>query len=508
MAVPIRLDYKTVVEAIAQIEQTFDVNALQYQDLQVWPLIRLHIWWKLLPVLVGQSSSKLSSEENLDSDQVNSSQPSSHRIFHPQDLSDLKVNDSLDILFLSRGQDYTDQLENKFYNRHIDPLIELVQPHFSYVNVELLSTRTEVTTPRFISTNFIDSSSFIISDNWVSKQTKLREIERIQGGFPRLRRLINEKFPDIKVTEKSIIRIAQKIEQYYQLFEKILITLKPKVLMLVCYYSPMGMAAIRACRQLGITTVDIQHGKQGKYHGLYTHWTQIPDQGYEFLPDLFWCWGEESKENIVKWQPENCQQHQPIVGGNCWLAKWMDEQWKLTGQEQMFLNSLKGKQIVVLYSMQPDIEPEIPEFLLDAMQQSPEDWLWLVRLHPRQRERLTAIELLLKKNQIKNTELNLATHLPLYALLKNSHHHVTCWSSVCYEALAFNQPTTILHPHGYQLYEAYIQQGIFSYADNRETLLKSIKAGTTSVQEKVPYVQACREESLRTLSRIFNQISS
>ena len=42
------------------------------------------------------------------------------------------------------------------------------------------------------------------------------------------------------------------------------------------YYNLVNMALIWACRDLGITTVDIQHGLQGKYHVMYSHWTRIP----------------------------------------------------------------------------------------------------------------------------------------------------------------------------------------------------------------------------------------
>ena len=52
------------------------------------------------------------------------------------------------------------------------------------------------------------------------------------------------------------------------------------------WYFPDMMGLIAASRLFGITSVDIQHGKQGKYQPMYSGWL-IPETGYQLLPDYF-----------------------------------------------------------------------------------------------------------------------------------------------------------------------------------------------------------------------------
>ena len=47
------------------------------------------------------------------------------------------------------------------------------------------------------------------------------------------------------------------------------------------------MALSWACYDLKIPSVDIQHGQQGKYHGMYHYWTKIPKFGYHIMPSFF-----------------------------------------------------------------------------------------------------------------------------------------------------------------------------------------------------------------------------
>ena len=174
---------------------------------------------------------------------------------------------------------------------------------------------------------------------------------------------------------------------YSRYFEKMFKAIGAKAVFFVCYYYMMPMAIINACKKLGIVSVDIQHGKQGKYHGMYSYWTNIPSGGYELLPNYFWCWGRESKNNIEKSRQNSVDNHWSIVGGNRWLATWLE------GKSDIFENNIaqnfneilsdKRKKILVSLQLFNETIP-LPEHVIETMRHSPSNWLWLLRLHPLQ----------------------------------------------------------------------------------------------------------------------------
>lgn len=502
------MNHQEAVEVLAQIEQQFDVNTVRYKELKVWPLVRLALWTKFqhpesdiarTPPL--PHSGKATSFSKIAVPYINMVR------IHQKQLEALRSVAPIDIVFFSRLEDHADCFDDQFYNRHVDPMTDLVKNRYSYVKLEL-SGNPSSKCPRFEPTVFIDPTYFLTKENLLEStyQSNLLEQEQIEE-FNSLRKVVVNLSGGVEINEYYFIFQARLIEKYQALFTDILESLRPKAVFLVCYYYTIAMALVRACKALGITTVDIQHGKQGKYHGLYTHWTKIPEDGYELLPDIFWVWGQESHENIQKWHPAGCQHHKPSIGGNRWLAKWSDGNGlKLDREADSFLNRLDDFDRVILVSLQPFDRP-LPDHLLEAMQRSPKRWLWLLRLHPLYKHQKSQVYALMSQLEINNFEVDSATNLPLYALLQKSNHHLTVYSSVCYEALAFSVPTTILGDSGLRLYDDYIRQGLFNYADTADALLASIDKTylPEQLKESVPYIETSQQAAESALSVILGK---
>jgi hypothetical protein len=235
---------------------------------------------------------------------------------------------------------------------------------------------------------------------------------------------------------------------------------------------------------LGIETVEVQHGIQGEYHSLYARWTRIPLSGYELLPNRFWVWSEQCRQDMLTTRPEvfgNHSQHLPIVGGNGWLAQWREKDLGVTERHQQFLNQLGKYQKVVLVSCQdlPGI-PELLQVLAPAMSAASHSWFWLLRLHPLHREdqELQLVQSTLERLQGVDFDIQLATEIPLYALLKRCDYHITQGSTVCHEATAFGVRTGIVDPHqnnGFVYYKDEINSGQFDHINQVEDLLALIK---------------------------------
>ncbi|WP_422134108.1 hypothetical protein [Endozoicomonas sp. ALD040] len=77
-------------------------------------------------------------------------------------------------------------------------------------------------------------------------------------------------------------------------FINILSNISPKLLMLTSFYSSERLAAVIACKKLGIKTVEVQHGILGpNFYNL-----KKIDHQKDILPDTFWVWGESSRKYI------------------------------------------------------------------------------------------------------------------------------------------------------------------------------------------------------------------
>jgi hypothetical protein len=243
------------------------------------------------------------------------------------------------------------------------------------------------------------------------------------------------------------------------------------------------MALAATCRKLNIQTIEVQHGIQGKYHQMYASWTKVPESGYEILPDYFWVWSEQCKRDMLESRPPllgNHSHHLPIVGGNPWLGKWLEENLGLSHDEHEFLEKLNCHEKVILVSF-PDLVafPEILNVLSPAIQKGETDWFWLLRLHPLHKgeKEVKAILTSLKRESLSNVDIHFSTITPLYAILKRCHYHLTLGSTVCHEATAFGVKTGIIDPGkrlGYWYYQQQIELEEFDHISNYQEIIDKI----------------------------------
>jgi hypothetical protein len=511
------MDFKTAIDIISGIEKQCDVNSVTYGDLKVWPLIRLMVWTQLChPEEEIIKSPAGSAPVFLSSDFTNILQMS-RRILslakksikyipnlynHRRELNKLSNCSPVDLLFYSRYVEYINVF-GKYYNKYIDSMIEIINNDYDFMKVEITSGCIGETRPRYIDTTFIDLSYFLKIQNHKLASNYSEKII----NFKELREALEENtHGNITLNEKYFINMAQLVEGQQLFYSELLSHLSPKVVFVVCYYSPSTMSLIRAARHLGIKSVDIQHGCQGKYHAMYDYWAKIPQEGYDLLPDFFWVWGEKTKENISKGQPDGSRHHQPVIGGNLWLAKCQQKTWyKPSHEVQKFLDSLKRYPKVILFTLQPLVEP-IPSHVLRAMSHSPENWLWLLRVHPVAKGDLPKIEQLLHQNNIENYEIKMSSEILLPLLFQHVDHHITCGSSCAYEAIKFDIPNTIVHPNAAEDYEDYISKGIFTCCLNDDDLLSTIEKldKLQKIEEDIPYIETDYVKAKQALNYIIS----
>lgn len=260
-------------------------------------------------------------------------------------------------------------------------------------------------------------------------------------------------FQQEKIEEDLKINFLPKMLFFKDIFQKI----TPENVAVLCYYNETVMAIIAAANQLGVKTIDMQHGPQTDIHLAYSDWSKIPRGGYNVLPREFWCWDKNSEKTLDNWM-NKCQIYSSKVIGNPWV-----NYWKRKANNYQY----KG---FILYSLQPNpvtMEELFPEELISFIHSY--SYKWFLRLHPRQLHEQKKIENYLafkKVLHLVNIENATKDHLP--QLLVNSLLHVTNFSGTTIEASLLDKKTVLISMLGVQSFPELIQQGKAIYLDTNK----------------------------------------
>lgn len=367
-----------------------------------------------------------------------------------------RIGGPVGLLVLARPEDASDRIGGKPYDRYVDPLIQFARGRG--ITVLKVMDGPEAG---------LDPSLAVPA--WRHPITWPDAALPLDSTAPALFHFaawLQARF-GLGLDPWALIAEARNVRLRARALWPLLVAAAPRAVVSVCYFAPLSAALTYTAKALGIPAVDLQHGKQGPYSP-YSHWGQIADGGYNTLPDLFWTWGESSAEAIARHLPAAEGAPEVIVGGNPWPALWLEGRAPPGALPLALERRLAAAERVILVSLQPIDEP-FPAHLLDAIARAPRSWLWLIRLHPHMRKDLDRHAARLPADA--NVEIEHSSTGLLYALLRRSRLHLTCWSTVAYEAQLMGVPTGILHPQGIGLYRAELANGVFWPALDAQAIL-------------------------------------
>ncbi len=458
-------------EAIAlinAIEQACDTRALSYGGVGYWPLVRLRLWTTLIQRMV-------TGKKAADADTVSNTGPAfaatgaAAEPVGPAALGLLRAAGSgatlparADLLFFARPEEHSDKTASGMFAKVLDSVIERVPGP---------SAKLELSDPRTIGFSRARPSLFI--DLGQAGAGLSFDPPSMLTGFTELKAAA-DKVADVTLDQAQLATDMGKILYFARIFEKLLRALGPKALVLSVYYHLVGMAWMLACRRAGVTSVDLQHGRLGPHHGLYTDLIAAPETGYDLMPDRVWCWGSRTVDDIARHMNPACTRHRGFAGGNAWLYKWRYGDASAFAPPALaeFTARLRGSR-VILVSLQP-LDTPAPPALLEAMRRAPPDWFWLLRLHPLRRHTAPEIAALLARAGVTRFEMDAATTFPLFTLLRLADHHVTAFSSVVVEAAAFDLRTSLTAPEGETIFAPEVARGVCRYTPTGDALLAHI----------------------------------
>lgn len=471
-----------IIRLITELEHEFPVEQWRVDGIRIWPLVRIKLYGYLYAFRIDAENRQRNESEGLGLvASRGASAVSGLGRYLRACLADFRHNrrarDAADIAFLSDGVSYA-LVDGEWYEKFCDPLIARLEQRS--MRCFLMSPLREYFVPRHSPSMFVQPFvDLAIARALVRSRlpgASLRNLPRFEQFCAGLATR------DLGIPLGRVLTIGQdaaRLRSVASYYKKQLERLRPKAAFIVSYYSIDGMAFNLACHELGIPAVDIQHGAEGDLNPAYGQWHKVPPEGYALLPAVFWCWSETEAAAIRRWNGAVRDRHNAVVGGHPWLMLWQGGRAPFVARYDQEMRTRKATGSYrrhILVTLQYGLADEsVLAPVLEAVRTAPRDWCWWVRLHPCMPGEREAIRRMLRERGSDRVELDAASDLPLYALLRHMDAHVTHSSYTVVEADAYGVPSVVFSAYGAELFSEQIASGAVTVAENGTALSRAIE---------------------------------
>ncbi len=446
-----------------KIEKEFDVNQIKYKNCHVWPLIRIYV--KDLIVSDDSKEFNMSGLETLKN--LFGLYKSLPRLSPAVKKEQAKLDfGDKDVLMLSTPMIRTFMLDNKYVNRHIDPLFENITCSKFVIEKEFPSFSKR---PTYNDTYSIENSlnekvifhrlmSYILMPKYQIK------------GIKKFRKYLKDSF-GLYLDNYKLLEFLIEVEAARDVFFDLINKLRVKAIFFDFFYHRSAIGACWAAYDCKIRSIDLQHGNQIN-HSVYASWMAINKNGYEFLPSEFWVWNELDKKNINEWCVKSLV-HKPLVVGNMMLEFYKKNR-HLNKEIQEVTDQFSKTVLLTMADFTSQQLAALNEKVLPLIE-SKKNILFVFRAHP---EFVKDCERYLINQGIMDLE-NVCfddTKFNLFDWLEEVDLHITFVSSVIFEARLFNVPSIIIDPIGFKRYESIIDNKFYYYADTINELKDALSS--------------------------------
>lgn len=496
---------KDILIIDAKFEEKYPVDEWKISGIRVWPLIRVMLNFQLQRIETGS---------NMDSkDKIRKNMPRVGRILKTAAMMfqngsksilgeafDYAHRDNVhkaDVFFLTDNQDRMfSTSDGTLYDRVLDPIRDsLVEQGFEAYSMEVLAGVNKLRLPRYSKSNFFQlKSDYFLAQAFIDKK-KIGTSEIILPKFERF--LLDCAEQGCILNFNFLLKQVSYIKKTKTYFKNIFKRCGTKLVVTRCWYGIERMALCTAAKEMGIHVVDVQHGVAGgAEHHIYCQWKKMPAEGYELVPDVFWCNSEADADAIRQWN--NADLHTKVIVGGRSL--------------QLFWNSYKGKELLSHYMEQFRSKVALPDnakvvlFSLQTLNKNTErypEWLpnfiaehdeffWLIRRHPMMDE--TQKDFLGKIEKISNVNVEEASSYPLDVVLEFSDVHVTMFSTVAMEAAEHGVATVFLADS--RDFSAVVSKEYIFHGLSYDTLYDSLNKGVSrrsNAEKEMRGIMAIRE---------------
>lgn len=429
-------DRRNIIEVLNLIEEKYCVAKWEMYGFRVWPIIRMLAYFKLWQRCINNRNNDNQNNTNIIG-YIDILQKISSSIF----CSYKKIYDVKEYVFLNNSG-CKRLVDNIWVDVFCDPIIKALGKE----NCTVL----EWDNAGYKDSTYIDSLKIQNDLDKIKIKTKLQTFKKKKCYFHEydaVNNLLNNVLDEI-----NVLYSIELINNYRKYFLRYFCKHIPKLAFTTIYYNEIGMGFVLACKSVKCKTIDIQHGMQVGNNPAYTSWVNVPQDGYELMPDVFMVRGSEEEKNIRQWCHNNIQ---VIKAGDLWLNEWLDDNNDFVRKYDIIFDKIKkGYKATILFTL--DYQ-SIPDVLILLIKRMPKDILWLIRLHPADLQNINIRKEEL--NGIDNVNLDDASNLPLHALLRNIDIHITDYSGVVLEAEKFGVMSVILSKSESKLFQKTIDAG-------------------------------------------------
>jgi len=476
-----QINLRENLELINQIEEEFPVDTLQIDGVKIWPLIRLSFTQQ------AQRNSNWKAETGKIKDlwlKLSTILGEVYQTISDPKRSPRKLRKS-EIVYLLATDKRIEKVDGAYFAKFADSFIHFVDQLQIDRQILEYSYDRKPKYPKYSQSTYV--SHRLLPVYILTKiRAKLRANKFKIDAWEDF-----EAFMDSHTLRNRLKKHEYYISRYIGVldfkhaFIKILDKTNPRFMVFMGLHSVVNFGLVLACRERNVKSVEMQHGQQGKFHNMYTHWRSLPKDGYAMLPSHFWMWGEPNAENINEWARQSGN-HQAVIGGNTWMS-FVKERKQNTPDSKARDEGIK--KILVSCQLLEDLyESPIKEAILKG----PDELQWFIRLHPSTLAKRDEVESYFSDCKHKNVDFHHANSSYIYDLLSEVDLNLTFWSTVAYEASAMGVPSVILHPNGKDGMSKYIKLGIFKYANNASELLEAIESANFT-PETEPFIETNSE---------------
>ena len=449
-----RGDIQRFYVRLIELEQSLDMEQLQWKSLNIWPLVRQCAWLQSASqanerIIVTPSSTDTDNRVSLD---------------FPKETQGLEnLNKNANILFLSRPAYLVETPNRQLFDRVIDPLIHALDEKVPYQKMYLSSPKFKMALSYSAPVLNSHQCNTKIGKAIISREILMKVSLCLGLNSSALEDRIHKSFANFL----NWFEAGKTLRERFPSLESVYLT---------SWYFPDCMGITAALRLRGIQVVDVQHGKQGKFHPMYSGWTRVSDSNENMLPSYFWCWGKQSVDNILH-SSSFKEPNRAFIGGLPW-ADFYRKHFK-----RLAMESLDSERVVLL-TMQGKfyLNPEpIPTFVQNTLLNGDTGLKFIFKIHPNDRNAWDYLSERLEGVAVNRYEI-IGPSVPVYDLFPRVTHHLTAFSSTCYEATLFSIPTMLFGETAKKIYAEEIESGVFSWTDdaggNFQTWLEASNAQT------------------------------
>jgi len=319
-------------DQLLEFKNKYPVNSIKYNDIHLWPVLRFGLWRGLRDS--WQNNEKISKIIPLKTTLSKYAYDSFKNDYKFIELKNLK-DEIQDFLVFSnvRGVEQT-IVNKKTYNKYTDPIYEELIKIGNTLKIQIIKGDGP------INMNMVHTPLSILPP--LTREVGYFNISDMPHNL--LESLQNH-FKSLNIAQKDLNDTIEWFMRDYNLYREILLKTKPKTVFFMGFEFHLALSA--AANDLGIKSVDIQHGLQTGWGPLYKWWEEIPPCGYNTLPTDFLIWGNRDKKHLnneIAYK-NNSNIH---ICGFPWIEKQFEYSEALATSTLKYFNKYKIKVLISL----------------------------------------------------------------------------------------------------------------------------------------------------------------